>query len=549
MKKKISMMMVAVLMLTLFSGSFSYAAGEQTRVLRPQGVPTVGRDNDQKGAVIVLREMEKDSWSKDEEFVFTLPEGVTWDYGTKVNGYDAFIRGRKLTANIHGSEKWDELVLEPVFSVGKKVELGDIEISVDNGPISAKDGRIAVAKLSDYGLLINAREVKELAYGDRTPKRVLLKLDELTDHSLLRAMEYELTLENAKFYEKTKPSVREIMGFKKLNATKVEDAIVLSTMDQSRKTSWEIGFDIVANENYEGDITLKLKGRGIEESILVASVKKETEFKMDEMKNVSLGYSNQALANFMLSETVERGLKKGSYVLQIAPVHESNMLQSVSVRVKDGDLRVENVQNKGNMVTFDVTKESTEKSSIAVQDVTISMSNAAYLGEYKATLSMEKKDAEDSKLAEFVWFNATAPTGDPAQPAPARVAQFVVDKTDYTLFVRGAKEEKSFDVAPYIESGRTMMSVKAVADALDMDVAYDAKTKEITIRSKGKDAKVIKLTIGEKVAVVDEKPVPMDVAPVIKDSRTFVPVAYVGKFFDAKIDWDGKLKMITVTVK
>lgn len=549
MKKWVANASAVALAMTLLSAGGSYADQDLTKVIGPKVLPTVGKSDAQKGAQIILRETERDAWGKGEEFVFMLPEGVTWGNGTKVNGEDPHVRGRELIVYFNGTRGLDEIVLDSVVDVQRKVPLGNVEFSVQNGPVSATKSRIAIAKVSDFGLVMNARQVRNIAYGDRSLKTVRLELKELIDGSLLRGAGYELTLQNAKFDQKMTPSVRELEGIKKLKAHFAEDALVLSTDSASSKTAWEITFGIIPDENYSGDITVQLKGRETNETAVIATVNKDMEASMEEMKNISLGYREQSVADIKLTESKERVLMKGSYVLAIDPAYESNSVDTVKLEVVDGDLEVSNVRYKGNQITFDVVKESTKPSVLLIKDTKVTLSAASFLGEYKAVLTLQKKDKEEVKFAEMVWFNATAPTKDPSKPAPARVAQFVIDKTNYDLFLKGEKEEKTFDVAPYIESGRTMMSVKAVAEALDMDVDYDAATKTVSISSKGVQPKTVQMMIGEKKVLVDGKPVPIDVAPMIKDGRTFVPVSYVGKFFDAKTEWDAGLKMITLTVE
>lgn len=549
MKKWVANASAVALAMTLLSAGGSYADQDLTKVIGPKVLPTVGKSDAQKGAQIILRETERDAWGKGEEFVFMLPEGVTWGNGTKVNGEDPHVRGRELIVYFNGTRGLDEIVLDSVVDVQRKVPLGNVEFSVQNGPVSAAKSRIAIAKVSDFGLVMNARQVRNIAYGDRSLKTVRLELKELIDGSLLRGAGYELTLQNAKFDQKMTPSVRELEGIKKLKAHFAEDALVLSTDSASSKTAWEITFGIIPDENYSGDITVQLKGRETDETAVIATVNKDMEASMEEMKNISLGYREQSVADIKLTESKERVLMKGSYVLAIDPAYESNSVDTVKLEVVDGDLEVSNVRYKGNQITFDVVKESTKPSVLLIKDTKVTLSAASFLGEYKAVLTLQKKDKEEVKFAEMVWFNATAPTKDPSKPAPARVAQFVIDKTNYDLFLKGEKEEKTFDVAPYIESGRTMMSVKAVAEALDMDVDYDAATKTVSISSKGVQPKTVQMMIGEKKVLVDGKPVPIDVAPMIKDGRTFVPVSYVGKFFDAKTEWDAGLKMITLTVE
>lgn len=548
MKKWISMMMSTVLALSLLSGT-AFADGEQTKVIQPKTLPTIGRAAEQQGAMIIFRESEKDSWSKDEEFVFTLPEGVSWDHGTKVNGIDGFIRDRKLTVYFHGTAELDQIALIPVLNIKRNVPVGNIDISVERGPVSAQYGRVSIAVVSDHGLLLNATEVKDIIYGDKKPQTIKVKLEEMIDDSLIRAMAYEMTLENAKFVKKTEPVVREVLGIKTLETKFADDSLVLSSMEQAKKTSWEISFDILPEEGYTGDITLQLKGREAEQKILIASVKKDLEVEMAEAQTVSLGYKDQKVADVKITEAMPGALAKGSYLFRLEPMHKGNMIESAEVEVTEGNIKISNVRIQDNEISFDVTRDSVRESVIMLKNVEMTMGTGSFLGEYKLSFLRRGKTKEDEvKFADFVWFNATAPTEDPALPAPARVAQFVIGQKDYDLFLKGQKETQTFDVAPYIESGRTMMSVKAVADALDMDVEYEAETKTVTITSKDATPRVMKLKIGEKMLVVGDNPVPLDVAPVIKDGRTFVPVSYISKFFDAETKWDGKLRMVTVTL-
>lgn len=549
MKRWMANTSAAALMLTLLTAGGSYADADLTNIIGPKILPTVGKSDAQKGASIVLREKDRDSWDRDEEFVFMLPEGVTWGDGTKVNGEEPYIRGREMRIYFKGTRYLDEIAIDTVIDVQKKVGLGDVEFSVQNGPVSAEKSRIAIAKVSEHGLVINPRHVRNIAYGDRTVKSVRLELSELIDGSLIQGMGYELTLENAKFDKRMTPSVKEIDGIKRLKADFSEDALILSTDSPSSKTSWEIVFGIIPDENYAGDIVLTLKGRENNEKTVIATVNKDLETLAGETKNISLGYKDQSVTDITITENKNKSLMKGSYSLKLEPSHSGNSIDSAIVEVMSGDLKVENIRYQGNELTFDVTKESNVPSTVVIKDVKMTMSNAAYLGEYKAKLVMRNQNKEDLMIGEFLWFNATAPTEDPAKPLPKRVAQFVVDDMNYTLFTKGVKEEKSFDVAPYIESGRTMMSVKAVAEALDMDVSYDAKTKEITISGKGKEEKAIKFTIDQKTVQVNGESMSIDVAPMVKDGRTFVPVSYVGKFFDVKTSWNSELKMITLTLE
>lgn len=104
----------------------------------------------------------------------------------------------------------------------------------------------------------------------------------------------------------------------------------------------------------------------------------------------------------------------------------------------------------------------------------------------------------------------------------------------------------SMDVAPFIDkaSGRTLVPVRFVSEAFGFDVQWDEVDRKVTIKNQ---LKTIELTIGSKTAYVNGEPVEMDVAPIIKDSRTFVPLRFVSEAMGYNVFWDGVKKTVTIT--
>jgi len=107
-------------------------------------------------------------------------------------------------------------------------------------------------------------------------------------------------------------------------------------------------------------------------------------------------------------------------------------------------------------------------------------------------------------------------------------------------------EEKAMDVEPFIDkgSGRTLIPVRFVSEALGFEVNYDTKTKQVLLQ---KGNLKIELVIGSKVAFVNGVKKNLDVAPIIKDSRTFVPLRFITEAMSYKVDWDATTKTITIT--
>jgi hypothetical protein len=54
------------------------------------------------------------------------------------------------------------------------------------------------------------------------------------------------------------------------------------------------------------------------------------------------------------------------------------------------------------------------------------------------------------------------------------------------------------------------------------------------------------MVIGSSKVLVNGEERFMDTNPVIKNSRTMVPLRYVGEFMGAKVSWDGEFYVVKV---
>ena len=114
---------------------------------------------------------------------------------------------------------------------------------------------------------------------------------------------------------------------------------------------------------------------------------------------------------------------------------------------------------------------------------------------------------------------------------------------DITIKIDGeAIDFSAYDnVMPYIEDGRTLIPIRAVAESLGAKVDWDADNEIATIDNR------IELEINNDVAIVDGKQVYMDVPAKIKKSRTFIPLRFVSENMGAKVDWDNDTRTVKIT--
>lgn len=101
-----------------------------------------------------------------------------------------------------------------------------------------------------------------------------------------------------------------------------------------------------------------------------------------------------------------------------------------------------------------------------------------------------------------------------------------------SISVNGNLAQK--DAAPVIQNSRTLVPIRFITESLGGAVAWNGESKEVTLLLDGKE---IKMTIGKTL----EK---YGVAPVIMDSRTYVPVRFVADALGAQTSWNEAEKTV-----
>jgi len=106
------------------------------------------------------------------------------------------------------------------------------------------------------------------------------------------------------------------------------------------------------------------------------------------------------------------------------------------------------------------------------------------------------------------------------------------------------------DAAPYIKGGRTMVPLRAIAEAFGARVSSYGTESGLQARIEYRNVDLF-LTVGDKGAHFvneygNDTAVYMDVAPEIRSSRMFVPLRFIAEGFGADVSWDPYLSCITI---
>ena len=155
-------------------------------------------------------------------------------------------------------------------------------------------------------------------------------------------------------------------------------------------------------------------------------------------------------------------------------------------------------------------------------------SNSGNTGNTKdETKTDESKDNDESKDD-----SKNDGTNNAEEPAKTIVTMQIGSKH---ISVNGAVSEK--DAAPVIRNDRTLVPIRFITESLGGAVAWNGEIREVVLTIDGRE---IRMTIGKTLENYG-------VAPVIIDSRTFVPVRFVADTLGAETAWEDATKTVTVT--
>lgn len=92
------------------------------------------------------------------------------------------------------------------------------------------------------------------------------------------------------------------------------------------------------------------------------------------------------------------------------------------------------------------------------------------------------------------------------------------------------------DAKPFVdENDRTQVPIRAVSEMLNARVDWQQDIKTAVITKDNGDT--VKITLDSDIMLVNEKPIQMDTAAMLKDERTFIPVRFVAEALGLTVKW------------
>lgn len=458
----------------------------------------------------------------------------------------------------------------------KNPSLGDINVEVSGNKVNKTT--VKVAQVKKFGNLLEMKDEKAVEVVAGNKKDITFTLKEIVGDSIISNRQVEVNLDKG-FLTNTNASGQTLNLKVKLNDTQLSQAEVdalnikvvqnsddyitgftftTPTLDttKSNKLTFE-DVSVFVPLTAEGDITLTAEGRALVEevSIKAISVKAPVEVTTEDL-TLKVGLKDQKGGKITIKETDADMLAAKN--IEIALPTQTGLTFSSTkpvVKVTAGDIVLGDVKIENNKLIIAVKRASNEASTIEITDLVVSTDRTVPEGKYdikvqgealvKTTnLFMDGANVDSKKnnikVADFVVVG-TPNVEDLANNGLKKgTSVFAIGSKNYT--VNGQTQE--MDGTPYIASGRTMIPVRFVANALGVDAKdiYFAQG-TVTIIAGGK---TISLEIGSNVAKLNGAPVRvMETAPVIKDGRTYVPVSEIGSIFGVVATWDAAAKTAT----
>ncbi len=172
------------------------------------------------------------------------------------------------------------------------------------------------------------------------------------------------------------------------------------------------------------------------------------------------------------------------------------------------------------------------------------------------TYSIDGKYAGMANQIPFTAFvDASAYSGKHKLKAVALFENGQTLTTESDIYIKSEKQNISveisnkkidFDREPVLYNDRTMVPMRKIFEELGATVNWDGNTQTATGK---KGDRTVQVTVGQNVMYVNGNKVQLDVAPIILNDRTLVPVRAVSEGLGCNVKWDSVNYTVSITPK
>lgn len=499
---------------------------------------------------------------EDNKIVITLPEGMLFDKTTKVEADKGdltvayTVDKREMTITGVDSNT-GYIMMEPKVALQAKSNLKDGKIEPTfrffNKDKTVFSKEIQLGQLVQFGLTLKAvekggRDIPILSKGNA--KTVELTVNAV-EGTLSNGSVIDFDIDGGQIVfntlKVTEPAGILLTSSKsagKSASDKVSGYEVYSDNDFSLRTNKsdiqmiKISFDIVADPLAKDKVTLTAKAmKSEDQKIDIAKVSQTVSLSVTPMSVEKGKIVDLPAVTIKESEKGQIQPNDKIYLELVYTGSDREKGEHIAFQTaKDikvettGKLEVQSVElgKQPNILVVTVKTRSYDAPG------TIVLSNIkGYLSEKAVTGDVKIKSTINSAVTdETVFFTVGA------KPSAGKTT-FVIGKKEY--MANGVP--KTLVTAPYINSGRTMLPVRAVGESLGLSAAWNNETKTATFQDA---TKVAVVKIGESTITVNGIKMPLNAPAEIKDGSTMIELRSLANAFSVAIDWEATTKTVII---
>jgi hypothetical protein len=424
-----------------------------------------------------------------------LPQSYMPQITTSLDGTSRELKIRLATpSNYTGAAR---LVIKGLdIKVESDAKFGDIIVNVSGAGVTDQD--VVVAKYGEYAVKVYEDATKELIAGKNEQKIGSFYIEEVIPGSLVSGRTLYIDLPaGVKWF--AKPTVTVKSGDNVLSPGEIinKDRTLKYTITGSTSKAAKLLLEsakVYVEPGFSGPINLEISGTaGAKGTVKVAEVKPAVELKAENVANVIIGSQDQKVADILIKETAKEAInsEKDKNNIVIGLDAGFKFAKKPVVSVVEGDLEIDTTKlnSSNDQLTITIKYSSTKPSTIKISDV--------YLTGFRS-----------------------APEG------PVRA---------YLIEAEG-------------EIGKGTGSTA-------LDEGFGGKFSEVSAGkvviancvTPAEGAGTATFKVGSNIYYVGGNAKVMDVAPYIKDSRTYVPMRYLGEILGAEVVWNDAARTVTLT--
>ncbi|NLB53924.1 MAG: copper amine oxidase N-terminal domain-containing protein [Syntrophomonadaceae bacterium] len=533
-----------------------------------------------------------------DTITFKLENGFTWKDTTRIvaaggwafEGYNGMgasvshdfnvtISGRELVLTIRNLPDYrnsagrivigtDELKdiyptgVFPFIEIDDGTRYGDIKISVSSSNSNVEINTHGIASFGDFGISLRAAMTKEVMSGRSNQELSNFFIKEEIAYSIKEGQTIYFELpEGVKWagygtIEIDGTDVISAGGYTPVsgsNGRKIKNVFTATT---SKPTSLAFkNMKVNIEPWFDGPLDITVSGTvDVSGTITVAEALKPVEFTVEGTTNVSVGAMDQKAGDIIITEAEAGAIQSKADHNQLFITLPAGVTFSSkpTVEVISGDLDLGEVKigsassaTGDNGLLINIDYSGIKKSAIKISDIYLTLDRTVPHGIVLAKFEGVKDFGWADGSTALVDFNTAESIGSIGIATTTTgsllgTASFVIGSK--TFLVEGTSE--SMDVAPFIKDDRSFVPVRYLAEnMLGATVVWNEAAQQVILKNGGVE---VVLTIGSKTYTVNGVEKTADVAPVIVDSRTFLPARYVAEAFGAAVVWEETTQTVRI---